>query len=395
MAITYDGTRITVTGTGNTYEDLYNADVANGWGVVTRQCSQYCINTGLVIGDGSTESELIDEGVQVQIGSVDNYISDFRILENATFQLGNLNNGSYDTQYGLNGNSLTIYQGTAYTGFYLISPGDFKLYGCSLCILCDASTGYRIRLTGGIDLRDVNHSGNGTLFLSGTGTLHRNTYSNSNAYGFMCYTAGLDISDLIVQNKNLGLVCGFSSLTVNATNMIVNDNLAYHIQMNPYSDNIFNMYDCDYDIYKIRSYIVNDPTYTPAICYDYKSFNLRVLDGDFNPIEGATVTLTDNQGNVVELTTDSNGEIEEQNLLRMSCQNNQEVGTGVGTTYNDYVFYTPWTVKVEYSGNYDYIGYLDLALDLHKKGVNWTVVMKSAPVVDEITPTFYHPTVFN
>ena len=74
MAITYNaGTNvITVTGytagTPCTFLDVWNADQAGGWGVITRQCShQYCLSAQLDIGDGSTVTYFGDKNVWHQI----------------------------------------------------------------------------------------------------------------------------------------------------------------------------------------------------------------------------------------------------------------------------------------------------------------------------------------
>lgn len=60
MPIAYDIPSNTITVTGFTlavpctFLDIFNADVAGGWGVVTRQCvNQYCFDCKLVIGNGT------------------------------------------------------------------------------------------------------------------------------------------------------------------------------------------------------------------------------------------------------------------------------------------------------------------------------------------------------
>jgi len=72
MAITYDAPSNTITVTGYTeetpctFEDIYQADQAGGWGVVTKQGDvQYAIDARLKIGNASTETWFADTEVQV------------------------------------------------------------------------------------------------------------------------------------------------------------------------------------------------------------------------------------------------------------------------------------------------------------------------------------------
>lgn len=66
MAISYNaGTNtLTVTGAGNTFAAIYAADVAGGWGVVRNQGQQYYFGCHIVIGDGSTITDLTDEAAE-------------------------------------------------------------------------------------------------------------------------------------------------------------------------------------------------------------------------------------------------------------------------------------------------------------------------------------------
>ena len=64
MAITYVAGTNTITLDGvNTYSftAIYNADVASGWGVVTKQGDiQFAINAKIVVGNGTDKTKLVE-----------------------------------------------------------------------------------------------------------------------------------------------------------------------------------------------------------------------------------------------------------------------------------------------------------------------------------------------
>ena len=90
MAITYNATDNIITLDGaNTYsfEDIYQADQSGGWGVVSKQGDdQYFIEANIILGDGTNETQLIDEDCAIQLGTNANQ----RWMEtkaNSTFKL--------------------------------------------------------------------------------------------------------------------------------------------------------------------------------------------------------------------------------------------------------------------------------------------------------------------
>ena len=80
-SITYDGGNNTIIVVGFsesspcTFEDIYQADVANGWGVVSKQGdNQYEFRCKLQIGDDTTETWLIDANKAISHTINDNFI---------------------------------------------------------------------------------------------------------------------------------------------------------------------------------------------------------------------------------------------------------------------------------------------------------------------------------
>lgn len=101
MPCTYNSGTDTITVTGYTsgtpctFTDIYNADVAGGWGQVTRQCSdQFCFDAHLDIGDGSTVSWFADLNKTVIYPNAGTFIA---IKENATFRIGEADNVAQKT----------------------------------------------------------------------------------------------------------------------------------------------------------------------------------------------------------------------------------------------------------------------------------------------------------
>jgi hypothetical protein len=383
MAITYDaGTNtITVVGTGYSYSDIYDADVAGGWGVVSKQGDkQYHLLCNLVIGDGSTTTSVSDTDVQIEIGSdaTENW---FQVKAEATHTIGELNQLGYELEYGRLGNSFVVWF-TRDEG-YVDSEGKFNFFGCYIENAKPNSIQWRITAAGEVDIRNCVISGEGDIFFARcSGQILRTNFSVRQSYGFMCYTDGLTLEDVYCDNYVQGLTCGYGGVAVKATNCTIRDgNYDRAIVMNPYNNTTFEIIDCDYDIYHIRSMIAFNQENPPAILDDYKTFNLKVTDIDGNAMESVNVKITDVFGTEIEVQTDENGEIEEQQLHNFNCRNNQEVGTGIGTEYNDYIFYTPYSIEISKNGYTAQNLKIDLTEDKYKKGIQFQITLEVPEVL--------------
>lgn len=215
MGITYDAPSNTLTVTDGTYdfEDIYNADVAGGWGVVSKQGQQYLIDASFTVGDESegNAATVQDEGKQVQIGSESNHIM-FKVTEYSTLQMGNnyYSSITWQPEYGWRGNSLVIWQDR--TSGYSTSYGDLILYSCYLENAVNNSI--HIRWRGNIQFEDVTMHGLGNVFFQCDGTMKRVNITVRQSYGFMCYTDGLTLEDVVCDNAIQGLVCGYGGTTV-------------------------------------------------------------------------------------------------------------------------------------------------------------------------------------
>lgn len=285
MAITYNaGTNVlTVTGAGNTFAAIYAADVAGGWGVVNNQgTNQYYLVCHLVIGDGSTSTDLTDTNVHVQIGDAARarYI---QVTSKATFQLGTLSNGTYTTDYGGYANAFTIYP----YGGYVDSAGTWKLYGCAVCV---ATSSIYTRITGAVDFRGCVFSGAGCLFLYGaSGTIYRCTSMSIN-YGLLAYTGSITMDDIVLESPTYGMPLGLTAnLEGSGIKINTSTTRALNIGNGAGISPSMRLTDCEYDRDEVYTYSAD---YTHLL--DLQSLDILVLDEQGSAIEDAQIDMTDN-----------------------------------------------------------------------------------------------------
>ena len=134
MAITYDSGTNIITITGYTeavpcnFTDIYNADVAGSWGVVTRQCTnQFCINCKIVIGNGSTVTWLASEEEHLIFTSAPINECIIYIDANAHLRFGKLEGGKRTSK----GSSI-LYTYNAYSGMRGNTGSYLELYSSNL-----------------------------------------------------------------------------------------------------------------------------------------------------------------------------------------------------------------------------------------------------------------------
>lgn len=353
MAITYDsGTNtITVTGfteaTPCTFLDIYNEDVANSWGVVTRQCSnQYCFTCKLVIGDGTTETWFKDMNCHVTF-NVDATGNVIESKVNSNFQLGE-RDANYRTSKGC-----SIYGISSSNSVTARFYGNVKLYNTAFSHSDDNYINLQMQTTGTVEIIDYMHwKGWGSIvFLAEptTQNLKRITVLGGNS-GLMT-DPGVNISfeDVVVLNAQKPFRC---KGTINATNIRFKGE-SYLAEMN--NNGILNMYDCAVSASSIydagSAWSVNE----------YFHFNLKVIDKDETAIPNADVTIKDINGTTVfSGQTDANGEIPEQ-TLKYAERNDTQTRT----------LFTPHNLKIEKAGYTNY----EADFTIEEK-TDWTIALQ-------------------
>lgn len=144
--------------------------------------------------------------------------------------------------------------------------------------------------------------------------------------------------------------------------------------------------------FAINNYAIH-PIEKSPIHYLAFSLNLNLADTEGTAIEGATVTVTDKDGNVAfTTTTDSNGDITEQAVDILKCQHDYIPPSGSNTKYFyldtptvDWTYYYPLTLTVSKSG---YETYTDTLLkdgysrtnEICKKGYTGKIALKRSRI---------------
>lgn len=315
MVITYNAGTNTITVTGYTeatpctFLDLYNADVAGGWGVITRQCTvQYCLSCKIVIGDGSTATYFCDKLIQIVF--VDGIASShyeklIEVKDNAYLTFGEIHNAGLKlSRYGvqiidLEDTWLTFLIWNANT-----SNCQVRLY--SSCI----SRGEAGHQKTAIHIKNFAPIYNCKFDKVILHTCDMDLYNHSNCRcEIMENPSGSSVlNEIFEYSADEGIVFAYDySQTIK--NVIIKNCVVAIRAVNytlPSTINLVNA-DCEWSFYWVSA--------TPLKVYRQYDFNLKVQDKDENAISGATVKIWDKNNNlVVDTTTNASGEIATQTL---------------------------------------------------------------------------------
>ena len=304
-SITYDSGNNTIIVVGFsesspcTFEDIYQADVANGWSVVSKQGdNQYEFRCRLQIGDGTTETWLIDANKAISHTINDDFIS---ISNYGHFRCGVVVDETNRTTKD----------------------------GCF--IYTNSSNKYILRIAGTIELYSTTISApSGTLFrLPEPTQLHK--IWNCNIIGVSTFGGPAKV-DFYRTNWQGG--DGPRITTVNSRDIRLTD-CGYGLYLfnlrNPVTIRDYKMVGEEYsfvtygtepgaDLYAINvdcKWKIMWKYGSRGKIYRQYSFNLKVVDENGNPINDAKVKVYNKSGNLVlENTTDVNGQIPEQIITR-------------------------------------------------------------------------------
>lgn len=367
MAITYDAPNNTITVTGYTegtpctFLDIWNADQAGGWGVVSKQGDiQFLFDCKLQIGDGSTTTWFADEGKQVTFTSS---ASGYKIIQRlyAHFRLGKLIDAT--TKRTSSGCSI-IYTGTGYE-FFLAGTTEYihDLVEFYSCTFYSENVQTYLRLDWGqLRLWNCIFQKNILIlqaFYSGSDIYNTFIQDSGNAWFILNDFRG-SIDKIVVTDFTGSAVAQpyFVGLTIR--NLYARS-----------CTTLFNQRRADPD----HSYLINPDSDTwhfsytsggTARIYRQYTFNLEVVDKDGNPINGATVTLYDKDDNqVFQVSTAADGTITEQTVSR------GYYNQANGDTLQDY---GPHKLTVSKSG---YMNYVHEGITLDEP-VDWRLYLRDA-----------------
>ena len=370
MAITYNaGTNIiTVTGyteaTPCNFTDIYNADVAGGWGKVTKQgAKHFFFQCYLAIGDGSTTTHFADKDAYIYFDELGgNWASYIKVYNHAHFTLGELVDASKkSTRRGCtichNATSnpkriINILHGDAVCKFYssLIANGgsyrgmaiyaedsaavpDVTLYNCSVLMAALSKVNN--------DIYNFTATGDKTV---------------DSTYVFLS-TSGL-MDGVTIRNVTRPLYANYS-YPMTVKNMSLYD----------YTD--IGIYALATDIYFINCDIqfptwnFNNNNNQGGKIYRQYEFDLKVTDKDNVAIQTATVKIWDKDSNlIVDTTTDASGDIATQTITRGYY--NQANGNTLQEA-------SPHLIKIEKAGYTTYEA--DFTLD---DKTDWLIALQAA-----------------
>jgi hypothetical protein len=329
VPITYDIPSNTITVVGGPYGfiDIYNADVAGGWGVFFNPtATQFYTTAKIVIGDGVTATIFLDSNKQITwVFAAGATTVIFRVTAAATVTFGILNDAAtFDTSRGCDfilsrpwGQDSFAAQ-TATSTLYFYSCSFAALGGCQL-VVQGAAVANTIRVW--------------------------NCLFKYQAYlielGTSCNIYNVNIQDVSAFGAALA---GIRATNVNKINAI---RTTRYINNYGAGDNTYsNIYGRNAGLKAVRvenniprvAYLINpdfdvwtfDFVGTATIFRQY-NFDLKVTDQDNNPLANATVAVRDNAGTLIfSVLTNAAGDIVTQTVNRGYYQQ------ATGDTLQDY-----------------------------------------------------------
>ena len=354
MPITYDSCTNTITVVGFseespcTFEDIYNASVSNGWGVVDKPSDNtYVFKAKLQIGDGSTWT----------------YFADVRKTVVFTKDI--------ELDYG---DTLIIIKRHAY---FRLGVGDLsKRSGASGCVIDarDITVNSWSVLIRGEEESNVELYGSTIISERYLGLLNVLNLNGIIARVYDCLIQGggsavtprpnLDINHVTIEDASYGMSYGYQP-SYPFTNIVIKF-CYYGIYW--YSDKVYNLYNAimkDIEYIEIHTIDLKAPArltdcelekwnidWSGSPSEDAKierayTFKVKVTDKNGNPIDGALVELYDKNGNLVfrELT-DENGEISEHSVVSITYTPTETIDNNPYTVKITKEGYTPLEVKI-------------------------------------------------
>ena len=291
-SITYKDHIITCSSEASlTFGDIYDADVAGSWGVVSKASDeQYYIEAGLQLDSSNLTSNL----EQIIFGK-DKYRVTVGGDSDSSWQFGSKNSEGF----GYNGSSVKIF--TKYTRgstFY-----NFSLYASQWWK--DLGSWTASSFSDLVDIRDSVLVGDYYYFNSGVESpsyFYRSVYACS--YYFYCYTGNIAIDKLYLPYTTVscdGILLGGSASgsRVDNVELTSGQKIRRYYRDNPLFVNC-SFANTDWSNESGAFSLNNSPfAGDDRHLYVYYTFDLTVVDEEGNAIEGARVFLTDGQGNTV------------------------------------------------------------------------------------------------
>jgi len=382
MPITYDPTTNTITVTGGTedspltFEDIYNADVANGWGVFTKLSEGvYKTTAKLQFGDGVTETWFKEVGTMLIMDHIASANGDtvvvFSNLCHATFGEYTPTNGEYDVS---NGVIFASYE-TVYTPIIVThgDDSDVHYYNCYFMILNNSNQ---------VDLMWSVKEIKGCISQWRFRSL-LNTYIDycilTGPYGWFYIGQPVYMTNLTVLTP-LDTLAYILNKNVNFENckFVVKTCLCnlYRLQQ----PNIIKFINCKANKWVIKWYLASGEI--SGEVHRVYTVTFKVTDVNGNPLPARTVKVYNKNGDkVAELITDENGLTPEGEILYAKLTNPYADGTWHTFTDEDWEYFNPFIVEVWYGNELEWKGILT-NLDVESTFIQITVKPSSFTLDD-------------
>ena len=347
-----------------TFEDIYQEDVSNGWGVVTKLGTFYNIDCNFRIYD-----YFADSAVAVAV----NGTMEFKNESNATF---GENPSGYVTKNGV------FYRATFPTNKILYHV--FAAWGATVNIfssLFQADNAQRCGFAGdsykiynsqfdnftAVQLRSASNTDIFNLVMTNCSYIEGNVGAGSVIAEDIKM---LDCGYVIYSIPSFGYESTIREIYTEDTNL-----------MRVWSPNIYHLVDCTLGN-RIVYWTGSEGVVLPHRIYLEYTLAMTVQDKNGDVIVGATVTITDANGDAITgspFTTDANGEIDAGDLVQYEIKHKVGSGTGSGASYTDETLYTPHTVTISKTGYKTKV----VKYDMDRKREEVETLEKTVPIYHE------------
>jgi len=384
MPITYnpDTNTITIVGTkdGQPYcfEDIYQADVNNGWNKFTKlsECV-YKTTAKLQFGDGSTETLFEEKGTTLVIENTASQTNDiivrFKAKCNAKFGEYTYIEGADD--YEVKNGVIILIREINYdlAHFTIDSGSNVEFYGCSFYKTEDSKEHLQIR---GYVKKFV-----GCVFNIGTNMIQNAIVRNClyNGGGVAEYMNS-DIRGLTAISYISYLIwAGANPIEVRNGAFVVSDRL---LDTRIKKGQINRFINCKSNRWVVRWLLFEDQE--SGETQRIYAVRFKVTDVNGNPLMSRIVKVYNRNGDLVaELQTDENGLTEEVEILYAKLTNPYSDGKWHTFDEDDWEYFNPYVVEIWYGSELEYKGILT-ELDVDSTFIQITVKPSSLTLNDVI-----------
>ena len=345
MAITYDAPSNTITIVGGPYNftDVYNADVAGGWGKVHLQGTiQFMIDAKLIIGDAVNTTTFADTGKQVYFtltGGVI-YVS---LRKKSTTTFGTLNDATKKTS---NNGCHFMFASSGWAWPFQVYSGDatvyFYLYSCVIEFPNVSSGGVApyVEDNSGLAIVKIYNCVLDRAAPKNLGSAC-DIYNIQVTNGYYALNSMNAPCDVAFINGAKYAIYGFQNIGDVVSNFVVRNCITKFFLQDGGSGS---RHLVNFDVDSWNFTWNNSPT---GKIYRQYTFDLKVTDKDNNNISGATVSLVDKNGtSIFSVTTAADGTIAQQTVSR---------GYYAAATGDTLQEYSPHTLTVSKSDYQTYV----------------------------------------